>query len=181
MVPEPQLRELLGQLNLKSAWEEGLEAIEIAKDANNIPAVHHGYTTLIAQYPDRAELRLEAAAFYLKQGQFTEAEALLADIPPDQIAVVERATALQGIIQFHRDAATLTPDSAAAALYLAGAQAAIAQDYETALEKFLTLVQRDRTYQKDAGRKALLTLFTLLSNDHPLTREYRKRLMQALY
>jgi putative thioredoxin len=45
----------------------------------------------------------------------------------------------------------------------------------------LGVVERDRTYRKDGGRKAMLTLFKLLGDSDPLTLTYRKRLMQALY
>ena len=43
------------------------------------------------------------------------------------------------------------------------------------------LLSRDRTYRDDGARKAMLTVFDLLGDDHLLTKEYRKKLMSALY
>lgn len=52
---------------------------------------------------------------------------------------------------------------------------------ETALEQLMALIQCDRTFRDQAGRKAVVDIFTLLGNDSPIVREYRARLSAALY
>lgn len=69
-----------------------------------------------------------------------------------------------------------------ARLQLANALA-VQGHYEAACEQLLTIVQRDRKWQDEAGRKGLLTLFTLLAGkaEHEaLVREYRVKLARTL-
>lgn len=181
MLPEPELRNFLTQLNLKSALDEAMATIAAAKATGDTEAVLQGYEQLLAQYPDRPELTLEAAQFQLGQGNLTAAETLLDTVDPRQRPQGDRAQALRSLITFHQVTTDLPPQTEADKLYQAGAQAAISEDYETALEQFLALVRCDRRYRGDAGRKAMLTLFGVLGDDHSLTQHYRKRLMQTLY
>jgi putative thioredoxin len=111
----------------------------------------------------------------------SKAQSLLDEFDSLERSQVTQAEALRSLIGFHRTVAELTPNSPSDLLYLSGARAAIKQDYDKAMESFLELVKTDRSYRKDAGRKALLTLFGVLGDVHPLTQAYRKRLMQTLY
>ncbi len=53
--------------------------------------------------------------------------------------------------------------------------------YENALAELLDAVRRDPHFDDDAGRKAMLDIFTLLGDDHPLTDRFRGELAKALY
>jgi len=60
---------------------------------------------------------------------------------------------------------------------------ALAHDYRAALEQLLEIVQRERKWQEEAARKAMLDLFTLLGSDQQhgdLVREFRIRLARTL-
>ncbi len=60
---------------------------------------------------------------------------------------------------------------------------ALARDYRPALEELLSLVKRDRHWQDQAARKAMLDLFTLLGSDgqyDDLVREFRIALARTL-
>jgi putative thioredoxin len=181
MLSEPQLRDFLAQLNLKSSFDEAMAALTTAKQVGDPQPLQAQYAALLEQYPDRPELLLEAAQFYLSQGQLAKAEELLDQIDPLQRPYGDQAQSVRSLMDFHHAVAEISPDTQSDQLYLAGAKAAIAQDYETAIEQFLALVKSDRSYRKDAGRKAMLTLFGVLGDDHLLTQTYRKRLMQTLY
>lgn len=181
MLPEPQLRDFLEQLNLKSTFDEAMATLTTAKQAGDVQQLEAQYRALLDQYPDRPALLLEAAQFFLGQGQLAQAEEWLDQIDPLQRPYGDQATAVRSLMAFHRVVNEVTPETEAEQHYLAGAQAAVAQQYETAMAEFLTLVKLDRKYRQDAGRKALLTLFGVLGDEHPLTQTYRKRLMQTLY
>ena len=181
MLPEPQLRSFVEQLGLQSQFTAAMATLAATRQSGDAAALQAQYADLLTQYPDRPPLLLDAAQFYLDQGQLDAATALLDRIDPLQQPYGDQANALRSLMAFHQTLADLDPSTEADHLYRAGAQAAIAGDYETALEQFLALVKCDRRYQADAGRKAMLTLFNLLGNDHPLTQTYRKRLMQTLY
>jgi putative thioredoxin len=60
-------------------------------------------------------------------------------------------------------------------------QQILEENYEVGLQQFLDIVSRDRRFQNDGARKAMLAVFDILGDDHPLTRDYRKRLTMLLY
>ena len=69
-----------------------------------------------------------------------------------------------------------------ARLQLANALA-LAHDYRPALEHLLEIVRRERKWQDEAARKAMLDLFTVLGSDpqyHDLVREFRIQLARTL-
>ena len=54
------------------------------------------------------------------------------------------------------------------------------QDYDTAMELLLGLMQKDRSFGDDAGRRGLLKVFELLGDD-PRVSRYRGRMASLLY
>jgi putative thioredoxin len=66
------------------------------------------------------------------------------------------------------------------ALYQLAMRKVVDQDYETAMEMLLQLMQKDRGYGDDAGRRGLLKVFDLLGDD-PLVSRYRRRMASLLY
>jgi putative thioredoxin len=56
-----------------------------------------------------------------------------------------------------------------------------AERYEEALGELLAAVDRDPRYDDGAARRAMLDLFALLGNDHPLTDHFRSELAKTLY
>jgi putative thioredoxin len=65
--------------------------------------------------------------------------------------------------------------------YIAAIRDAQSHAYEASLEGFLEVVRRDRQYDKDGARKAIIAIFKLLGEDHALTGKYRRALSSALY
>lgn len=65
--------------------------------------------------------------------------------------------------------------------YVAAIRDARSHAYESALEGFLEVVRRDRQYDEDGARKAIIAIFKLLGEEHPLTGKYRRALSSALY
>jgi putative thioredoxin len=72
------------------------------------------------------------------------------------------------------------PDDLAARLDLGHALAA-ARSYEEALATFLDLVRRDPRFADEAGRKAMLDLFTVLGREDPLVDRFQRELAQLLF
>ncbi len=71
------------------------------------------------------------------------------------------------------------PDDHEALLQLA-LHRVVDQDYETAMELLLQLMQKDRGFREDAGRRTLLRVFELLGDD-PRVGHYRRRMASLLY
>ena len=54
-------------------------------------------------------------------------------------------------------------------------------DYQTALDQLLQILMRDRQYNDDAGRRAMLSIFDMLGNDHELVASYRRKMFNAMH
>lgn len=65
--------------------------------------------------------------------------------------------------------------------YKEGAKLLIDNDYESALEKFLDCLIKDRSIDEEGPRKACVAIFTFLGSNHPVTQKYRRRFSMALY
>ena len=52
---------------------------------------------------------------------------------------------------------------------------------EAALEGFIDIIRRNRYYDDDGARKAVIAVFKLLGEDHETTRSYRNPFANALY
>lgn len=176
VLTEAQIRDFLERLHLKSDLTTGLEQLEQAPDP---AAAGQILDNLLQRFPGSPALALAAAQHYIQQDQIDSARSFLAQIAHDR-EYGDQVEGLQGLLELKQGMLTETT-SALDQTYQTACKAAVAGDYEGALEKFLTLVERDRTYRKDGGRKAMITVFKLLGDDHPLTMTYRKRLMQAMY
>lgn len=180
-LPEPKLRDLLASLGLRSTLERGLEQVQQAIAHNDINTARTQLQTLMEQYPHDQRLKLEAAKLALSQNDLDGAEAFIPDIPAGDRTYGPQANMIQAVIHYRKICRDVVPETELDETFVQGAKAALNNDVETALMLFLEVVTRDRHYRNDAARKAMLTLFNLLGDDHPLTRHYRKQLMLTLY
>jgi putative thioredoxin len=96
-----------------------------------------------------------------------------------QLALVEAANARPDVMAL-RAALETNPADHAARLALA-AHHAVAGDYATALAQWLEVLQRDRAFGDQAGRRNLLLAFDVLGEADPLVTQYRRRLASLLH
>jgi putative thioredoxin len=73
------------------------------------------------------------------------------------------------------------PEGASRAHYLSTLQALSTQEFETALEGFISLLREDRYFDDDGSRKACVAIFKYLGEDHPTTVRYRREFARSLY
>lgn len=181
MLPEPKLREFLAQLQITSVLDEALEAIYADAAIGHIEQAEAQLKTLLEQYPDNRGLTLEAANFYLEADRLDVAESLLAKIQDYDKEYAPHAKTLKALVQFKQLASQPEGNSDLDRAFQQAANSVLEENYAAALEQFLTILTKDRRFRDDGARKAMLSVFDLLGDNHPLTKDYRKRLTMALY
>jgi putative thioredoxin len=141
--------------------------------------------------PDNHQVTLDYAELLLKQRQLTDAEQLLTGLPRDVRDETEagRLLAMLDFTLTTQDAPPLTvlestvegnPDDMES-YYQLGAWYVLDGQLENAMEAFMHILQHDRKFRDDAGRKGLLAVFELLGNEGELVNSYRRKLFTALH
>ena len=141
--------------------------------------------------PGNHQLTLDYAALCMKAALLEKATSLLAELPREVRDKAE-AMRLRTLLDFAlaiKDAPPVEtlentvrsePDNLETR-YQLGAWYVLNERFESALEAFMELLQRDRTFRDDAGHKGLLAIFDLLDNKGDLVTRYRRRLFNLLH
>ena len=143
-----------------------------------------------ASDPANSNIDLALAQTHAAAGDIAKAEEILARLPADLRDKAEVRT-LEGLLFFESLLAGAptreelarrleTNSDDAEARYLMAAHHAVNQHYEEAMDELLQLMKKNRDYEDDAARKALLKLFDILGDD-PLVPRYRSRMMSLIY
>jgi putative thioredoxin len=144
----------------------------------------HILRQVLDQKPDHSEAGTSLASLLIDRGETDEALIVLGKLAPDaevdrlQSAARLKASSGHDLADLeHRLAAE--PDNEEVRIELAKALAARAE-YEPALDRLLSVV-RDKGPRKEEARTAMIDIFGVLGDDHPLTATYRRQLASALF
>ncbi len=190
-LPEGQVREFIERLIPSPAEPLRLEALA-AYRRGDLEGARKRMAEAINLDPANDTAYLDYVELSIEAGAHDEAREIL-DAVRERCRDRDRADTLDARLKLATgaggaDTATLEARIAAdpadldARLKLANALAA-AGDYRPALEQLLEIVRRDRKWQDEAGRKTMLTLFTLLGANpqyDDLVREFRVALARTL-
>lgn len=194
--PEPTIRQLIDRHLPRPADATIERALAVVQQGQMNQALQL-LRGAVADDPRYDRPRMELARLLLAlppdrhiAERLAESEKLLDGLPPtrrsdtdvaglrariDFLRIIENAPPLTDLERI----VTTNPENHQARHQLS-AHKALTGDYEPAMEHLLELVRRDRRYGDDAGRKALVRLFTLLGNNSPLVMKYRGLLSRAL-
>lgn len=179
-LPEPKLREILSKY-IESEADKLLEQAKMEFMAGNLSKAEEIYEKLISEYPENKKVALEAAQFFIKQGRLDKAHELLNSIKEYHKEYFSKAQALKELIKFKKWCEEMEVQNELDRLLKEGACLTLQENYKEALDKFLKVVQLDKKYRDEAGRKSMVAIFNLLGENNPLTKEYRKKLAMWLY
>lgn len=187
--PESVIRGLLDRYLPRASDRQRSAAQEQLKSGDAEGALN----TLQAAFeadPDNQAIKIDIARALMALGRADEATETLKTLPLD-LHQDEEVRRLEAQVQFARVAARgdeLRQLEAAAetgddpeALHRVAAAKVLSEDYESALALLLRLMQKHRRYGDDAGQKGLLAAFELLGAQHPLVKEYRRKMVSLLY
>ena len=189
-VPEGQLREFLtqhGVVPLEAApdEEEAVEAPPLDPQAQ-VDVLR----AAIAAEPDKEELKLDLALALLQTGATAEATALI-DALPANLSTDDRAVRARARLEFASalqeapaaevlDARIAANSDDLQARHLRGVQLLLSGQDAAALEQFLDMLRRDRTYDDGRPRKLLIDAFKVIE-DEDLVGQYRRRMASLLF
>ena len=167
------------------------EAIEVGEEAlaaGDLPGAHRGFLAALQKDANHGRALLGMARVLLARGDADGAKGYLNRIDADD-PVAAQAERVRGVLAFADDAddeialrARIEADRKdVEAWYKLGATLAASGRTDEALEAMLRVVEIDRSFREDAGRKALLSLFDLLGHEEPRVISFRRRLSSVLF
>ncbi len=180
VLSEPKLRNFLGELNLKSELETDIQALRNLIKSGQLKQAKSLLDRLFQKYPNNVSLIIEAAKFLVSLNKLEEAEKLIETIEENNRAFYPQVQVVKALIHFKQEAEN-PGDSTLDQTYAQACSLTLSDNYEQALELFLDLVSRNRKYKNDGARKAMLAIFNILGDDHPISKQYRKQLLLNLY
>ncbi len=189
-VPEGQLREFLtqhGVVPLEAAPEEAETAEAPPLDPQAQVDV---LRAAIAAEPDKEELKLDLALALLQTGATAEATALI-DALPANLSTDDRAVRARARLEFASalqeapapevlEARIAANGDDLQARHLRGVQLLLSGQDAAALEQFLDMLRRDRSYDDGRPRKLLIDAFKVIE-DEDLVGQYRRRMASLLF
>ena len=187
-LPESEVRAFIDR-HIPRLSDSALDQAEQLLDQGDLPGAAARLAEAATGDPDNPRLPLLQARQALAAGDPAAAGALLDSLDYDQ-RQTDAATALAARIEFARVAATAdaaealerrAADGDSEALHQLAASCIGNGDYDRAAELLLTLLQRDRAFGDDAGRRGLLALFALLGADDERVKRYRGRMFNLLH
>lgn len=194
-LPEAQVKSfierLVGDDGGGADLEEALAHAEAALEAGDAVTAAEVFAAVLGEEPDNARAIAGLAASHLAAGDLDKAKATLEAVPADKakdpavaavrarIELAERTAEMGDLVEFERRLAA-DPKDNQARHDLALALAARGRT-EEATDHLLEIVRRDRAWNEDGARKALVQLFEAWGPTDPATIAGRRRLSSVLF
>ena len=185
--PEEALRALLDQLTLSSG-ELVRAQIGQLLEAGDFDRALAVLRRAIGEEPGNMAFRVELADLLVRRGDLEGARTALAGIPDGaegrdrpqtRLELAEEAAGLPSR-QASAAALAANPDDLEAR-YGASIVEAAAGNAEAALEHAMTILQADRSFRDDIGRRTMIRIFTVLGKGNALANAYRRRMFNFMH
>ena len=186
--PEGAIRQFLARLLPTDSDKLAREGDELAA-GGHANAAEERYRAALAQEARHGRALLGLARLLADRGDLAEALAHLERVTSPG-SVGQEAERLAAEIRTRAEPAAdlgalrariaRDPDDLATRLALGRALAA-RREYEPALAELLAVVERDREFDDQAARRAMLDVFEVLGRENELTERYRAELARALF
>ena len=138
--------------------------------------------------PNNVGFKIEWADVLLLQGDLEGGRTVLATIPEDtedrerpamRLVLLEEAATLGTLADALHDVEA--DDRDLNAHYRAAVLLAAGRRYEDALDRAMTILQRDREYGEDAGRLTMIRIMSLMGRGSDVAKRYRRRMFNFLH
>jgi putative thioredoxin len=187
-LPEPMLREFLSKF-LPSASDKRAQEAQALEQSGKAAEAKPLYQAILESDPSHAKSLLGLGRIAMNEGDnkaamnYFDKISLVADERKEADRLIARINLQGGAMQNEaalREKVLAEPNNLAARFELAQALAG-QEKYDEALSEFLAIVKKDRNFQDDGARKAMIQIFEVLGSDDPLTDKYRSELAKVLF
>ena len=185
--PDEAIRALLDQLTLSSG-DLVRSQIEQLLEAGEFDRALAILRQAIGEEPGNTAFRVELADLLVRQGDLDGARTTLAGIPQDtedrdrpqtRLELAEEAASLPSRDEL--EAAVAADSNDLEARYGLAVVEAASGDAQAALDHAMTILQTDRTFREDIGRKTMIRIFTVLGKGNALANQYRRRMFNFMH
>ncbi|MDE2822998.1 MAG: thioredoxin [Chloroflexota bacterium] len=166
---------------LPSKFKDQLKRAEALVDDRNFGEAHYLLSAVLENDPDDQDGIALMAQVELYSDPVKAAET--ADRIPlgsDHFETAEAIKALSRLFQ-SMETPDVLDEAPVKADYLNAIRLLREGKNEAALEGFIDIIRRNRYYDDDGARKAVIAVFKLLGEDHETTKTYRNPFANALY
>jgi putative thioredoxin len=188
-LPESQIRAFLDK-HIERESDQRMQQALLRYQQGETEAALTEMGQILQADPENENNKISYASVLIRENHLAEARQWLATLSVEtslksEVRAMQAQLEFIEIVQNAPDPATLEKQLAddprnSEARYQLSAHAILQGQFEVAFEQLLEIVKRDRNYNDDAGRKALLKLFELLGDNHELVGSYRRKLAMAL-
>ena len=184
---EAVLRRMIDQLT-QSPSDLLKSELAIHLEAEDFDAALEVLQQAINAEPNNVGFKIEWADVLLLQGDLEGGRTVLATIPEDtedrerpatRLALLEEAATLGALPDALRDVEA--DDGDLDAHYRAAVLLAARRRYEDALDRAMTILQRDREYGEEAGRLTMIRIMSLMGRGSDVAKRYRRRMFNFLH
>jgi putative thioredoxin len=188
--PEPAIRQFVADLLPSEAESLAREGMRLAEEGKTQGA-ESLYRAALSKEENQPLALLGLSRLLVERGDAADALALLGKIPlnaPESDAAQQLMSQIRlqqggenaGNEQEYRDKLEANPDDLEARFELAQALAASGK-YQEALAEYLEIVKKDRGFQDDGARKAMLEVFDVVGARSELAEHFRSELAKVLF
>ena len=188
--PESMVRDWLDKI-IPSPAQELQQAAQQLAAAGDMDGAMQKLAEASALDPNNEWIRVDAAEIMLLKGEMHEAQRLLDSLKDVDVLKDARVLQLKAQTRLAEMSATGESEAELAAAVAADgnnlearlklANVLIASNrYAEGMDQLLEIVQRDRKFKDDIGRKMLLDVFNLLGGQGELVADYRRKLASLL-
>ncbi len=188
--PEPAIRQFVADLLPSEAESLAREGTRLAEEGKTQGA-ESLYRAALSKEENQPLALLGLSRLLVERGDAADALALLGKIPlnaPESDAAQQLMSQIRlqqggenaGNEQEYRDKLEANPDDLEARFELAQALAASGK-YQEALAEYLEIVKKDRGFQDDGARKAMLEVFDVVGPRSELAEHFRSELAKVLF
>jgi putative thioredoxin len=179
--PEPVVRRFIERL----APSEAEKAVE---EAQSLLATRHwqeaekSFREVMAEDETNAAAALGLIKALLMQGNGVESMQILENFPAGtEWATAERLTPLAKILADVEDEQSYPEDDPLAAQLYQAARLIARSNLPAAMDGLLDILREDKDYRDGLPKQIMLSVFFLLGDNDPLTRQYRDELASVLF